>query len=211
MTRKGFQFYKSYWDVVCDMDAPQFKEFVSALCQYYFEGEEPAFDDVMLGKLFLLVKPNIDSNIKNQESGAKGGRPSKGKKTDGLTAEETTGFEDTKPMGESNIDIEVDIDLDLDKDLLKDVPAEIKKPFAEYQNWRRTIGKGYRNKGAVSRAVNRLQELAPDDYQSQIAIIYQALDNEYLRFAPLIEGGKGNSKTQEKRLDFLNEFAKGGC
>lgn len=209
MDRKGFQFYRSYWDVVCDMDAPQFKEFVSALCLYYFDGEDPAFDDVMLGKLFLLVKPNIDSNIKNQESGSKGGRPSKGKKTDGLTTEKTSGFDDTKPLGESNIDI--DRDIDTDKDLLKDVPVEIKNAFAEYQAWRRSIGKGYGSKNAVTRAVNRLQECAPGDYETQTAIIYQALDGKYTQFVPLVDKGRGNNPKPGSRLDAVKAFAEGGC
>lgn len=212
MKRNGFVFYSSYWDVASDMNDTQFKEFVSAMCRYYFDGEETTFSDPLIEKLFLLVKPNIDTNIKKQEAGAKGGRPPKNN-TDGFETEKpmvlTNGFNDDKPL--VSIDKDKDKEVDKDKDIFSAVPAEIKTALTEYQDWRLSKGKGYGSKNAVQRAVNRLQELAPDDYQKQIAIIYQALDGGYFRFVPLVDNAVANSKKQSSRLGFLDDFAKGGC
>jgi len=214
MKRNGFVFYNSYWSVASDLDDAQFKEFVSAMCRYYFDGEETTFTDPLIEKLFLLVKPNIDTNIKKQEAGAKGGRPPKNS-TNGFETEKpmvlSDGFNDDKPLVSTDKDKDKDVDVDTDIDILSAVPAEIKTALTEYQDWRLSKGKGYASKNAVQRAVNRLQTLAPDNYQEQIEIIYQALDGGYYRFVPLVDNAVANSKRQSDRYSHADEFARGGC
>ena len=78
---KYIPMYKSYIDAVAQLSNEDKLEFYEAIFSYGFTGIEPTFQNPYLKMGWNLVKPNLDNNIntvlKNQENGKKGGRPAK--------------------------------------------------------------------------------------------------------------------------------------
>lgn len=72
--RESMVFYKSFYDAVKDLPPKQFKDAMSAICEYGFEGKED-IKTPTAKTVLALVKPMIDKNIKRYENGCKGGRP----------------------------------------------------------------------------------------------------------------------------------------
>ena len=73
-----FSFFESFWDAASDLDDRNRLALYDAICAYAFTGCEPDFKGIM-STIWKLVKPNIDSSIKGQRTGGKGGRPPKEK------------------------------------------------------------------------------------------------------------------------------------
>lgn len=69
---ESFVFYRSFADALEKLPAEQFKEIMTALCQYALDGTVPELSDPMLEAIFLLIRPQIDANAKRRESGKKG-------------------------------------------------------------------------------------------------------------------------------------------
>lgn len=70
---KGFSFYRSYYDVLEELDKNDQKEFVFAIINYVFNDEEPNFKSKDIKKaIWVLVKPNLDKskNKSNENAGA---------------------------------------------------------------------------------------------------------------------------------------------
>ena len=72
--RDSMVFYKSFYEAMKDLPPKQFKDAMSAICEYGFEGKEDIKSSTAKTVL-ALVKPQIDKNIKRYENGCKGGRP----------------------------------------------------------------------------------------------------------------------------------------
>ena len=84
MTKKkndenSFVFYRSFYDVVnlIPDEAMRCRAY-TAICEYAFNGVEPAEDeDVLVRMVFTQAKPQIDANNKRRENGKMGGAPRK--------------------------------------------------------------------------------------------------------------------------------------
>lgn len=77
MERKGFVFYRSFFDAAQDLDPLQRLEFYDAVIQYGLDG---VVDDSLSPVVKIMMKmaiPQIDINNEKYQSGTKGGRPSK--------------------------------------------------------------------------------------------------------------------------------------
>lgn len=78
--RKGFVFYKSFYEAVQELELEEQAQIYNAIAEYSLYGKEPELKGA-LKSIFLLIKPNIDASTKRYDSkvknGSKGGRPSK--------------------------------------------------------------------------------------------------------------------------------------
>ena len=77
MVQSSFVFYDSFRDSVEDMEDHDRLAFYEAIFDYALKGEPPTSLSKELTRLFKLVRPQIDANIKRKKDGKKGGRPSK--------------------------------------------------------------------------------------------------------------------------------------
>ena len=66
-----FAFFESFWEAAKDLDDKNRLAFYDAIADYAFTGAEPDFKGVM-GTIWKLVKPNIDSSFKGQQTGRSG-------------------------------------------------------------------------------------------------------------------------------------------
>lgn len=73
-----FSFYRSFRDAAMQLSDADRLRLYDAMCEYAFDGVYPDFDGVM-GIVWTLVQPNIDSSVKGQLTGGvrKGKGPSK--------------------------------------------------------------------------------------------------------------------------------------
>lgn len=69
---ESFVFYRSFAKALEKLPADQYKEIMTAICQYGLDGEAAELSDPVLEAIFLLVQPQIDANAKRRENGRKG-------------------------------------------------------------------------------------------------------------------------------------------
>lgn len=76
---EAFTFYASYYEASKYMPDETGIEYLKAILDYAFEGEEPNRESTnpIVMAAFVLARPNIDSSIKNKHNGAKGGSAKK--------------------------------------------------------------------------------------------------------------------------------------
>ncbi len=95
-----FAFFRSFRDALEGFNDASRLMFYEALMAYAFDGTEPDFgDERALTMAWRLAKPNVDSSIRGQVNGAKGGRGRKGR-----AALETPSETPRKAMGETLVD-----------------------------------------------------------------------------------------------------------
>lgn len=218
--RKSFLFYLDWHQQLEKLPAEQVGKLVLALCdfaktEHVTEFNDGAMDMCLSFMTAQLQRDNekyVETCKKRSEAGKKGAEQkqanaNKRKQVKQKQASATN----CKQKQANQADTDTDTDTVTVTDFFIDVPTEIKKALTEYQDWRLSQGKGYASKNAVKRALRKLQELAPDNYQEQTEIIYQALDGGYTQFVPLLDKCKGNGMKQTSRLDPADEFARGGC
>ncbi len=70
MERGTFIFYRSFYDAIKDLEDEQFAKVFRAICDYALNETEPTLQGVEKA-LFTLVKPSLDSGIKNYKNGCK--------------------------------------------------------------------------------------------------------------------------------------------
>lgn len=123
MTEKvsKFSFFESFWDAASDLDDKSRLALYDAICEYAFTGCEPDFEGIM-STIWKLVKPNIDSSIKGQRTGGKGGRPTKEKPP--VKEAENPPFCNSKTPSETDMDMDMDKEGDMDMDGREFVPTE---------------------------------------------------------------------------------------
>lgn len=107
-----FAFFVSFWEAASDLNDADRLAFYDAICAYAFTGEEPSFKGIM-GTVWKLVKPNIDSSLKGQKTGGKGGRP----KVEKPTEKPPVSKGKNPPSKKSKTTPETDMDRDRDRDM----------------------------------------------------------------------------------------------
>lgn len=93
--RDSFIFYASFAKAIKRRPEPEQLKALWAIIDYGLDGIEPEDDgsDAAYMSIFEMAQPQIDANIKRKADGAKGGRPVKH-----INKEETSGYEDEKPV-----------------------------------------------------------------------------------------------------------------
>ncbi len=70
LERNGFIFYRSFYEALKDLENEQYAVVHKALCEYALNGKEPNLKGVEKS-FFLLIKPTLDTCIKNYLNGCK--------------------------------------------------------------------------------------------------------------------------------------------
>ena len=90
MERDSFIFYKSFYEAIRGLPDNIRLEVFTAITEYSLYGKQPGDLKPFARGMFLLIKPNLDANVKRYENGMKGGRkPRKNTPPSGETPGET--------------------------------------------------------------------------------------------------------------------------
>lgn len=84
----SFVFYRSFYDALREFKTSDRSKIYDAIFRYIFDGIEPELSGTSKAA-WILIRPQLDANIRRRENGSKGGRPTK---------KETNGYEKVKPM-----------------------------------------------------------------------------------------------------------------
>ena len=116
--RKGFTFFRSYYDAAEDMTDEEMLSYLKAIIHYSLFGEEPEELPRLVKAVFAAIKPNLDGNAKQFKNGCSGGRPRKAKNETGfenekpnsewVSEEENLGFTNEKPYKDKDKDMDMD-------------------------------------------------------------------------------------------------------
>ena len=77
LERKGFTFFRSYYESTMKLPDKQRLAIYDAIVKYSFEGDIITFDgaeDEIVKAILFLIKPTLDISIKKSNAGARGGR-----------------------------------------------------------------------------------------------------------------------------------------
>lgn len=99
-----FSFFRSFWEGMEDLEDGDRLALYDAISTYAFTGVEPEFAG-MMRTAWKLAKPNIDSSVKGQITGPKGGRPKK---------ENPPLKPPVKTTSKTNKDMDMDRDMEMD-------------------------------------------------------------------------------------------------
>ena len=76
VNNNSFVFYESFYSSMDGLSAVQKEELIWAICNYaLYEKKTKMSPEIQ--RMFKLIKPQIDANLKKRQDGTKGGRPSK--------------------------------------------------------------------------------------------------------------------------------------
>jgi hypothetical protein len=103
LNRKAFKFYRSYWDVACQLSEPDKSNFLKALIEYQFTGVEPKLEG-MANFAYVSQKHSINAQIEGYLS--KVGAtlpPTQGATTPPYTQEKEKEKEEVKEKGRIKI------------------------------------------------------------------------------------------------------------
>lgn len=134
--RKGFIFYKSFYEAIKSTPKESQLEAYNAIFEYAFNGTSPEPSDGTARAMFILMKPNIDSAASryraNVENGRKGGRPKGNQNTQEQSENsqkkpkqnpiETQNKPTPKPKQNLNKDKDRDRDKEIDKEKEYNIP-----------------------------------------------------------------------------------------
>jgi hypothetical protein len=76
VNRNSFVFYDSFYRAMNYLNDEEKIQYINAIFNYSLYDRTIKMD-LKIEAMFVLVKPQIDANIKKRENGKKGGRPSK--------------------------------------------------------------------------------------------------------------------------------------
>lgn len=111
-----FSFFRSFWEGMQDLEDEERLALYDAMTLYAFTGREPEFKSAMRA-LWKFAKPNIDSSVKGQSTGAKGGRP----KNENPPLKPPV---KTTPKTDMDMDRDMDRDRDEEMDALEIDPSD---------------------------------------------------------------------------------------
>ena len=76
MERESFIFYRSFADMLKNLNDENRLRLLDVILDYALDGKEPK-EDGLVGAVFALIKPQIDANNRRYVNGSKGGRKPK--------------------------------------------------------------------------------------------------------------------------------------
>lgn len=120
---KGFTFYKSYYESLCDLESEDKKEMLNAILEYVFEDKKPKLKGFKK-TLWTLIEPNLNTskNRSNNNSGAPFGNQNalKNKEENDTTKKQSKNNQKTtNDLYDKDKDKDKDKEIDKDKESVK--------------------------------------------------------------------------------------------
>lgn len=162
---ESFVFYESFFEAITALPDDEQLEMFKAVCSYGLTGVSQPIKGY--GKAaFLLIKPQIDANIKRRENGKKGGAP-KGN-TNAKKQPETTEKQPSDNQKQPNVNVNVN-------DNVNNIPPLFPKG-GDRANLFEKFYSAYPKHQAKKQALKAFEKLNPDE--ELFAAIMAALENQ---------------------------------
>lgn len=199
----SFVFYRSFAEALRELPAEEYKEIMVAISDYAMDGIEPENFGPVCKAFFILCKPQIDANNARRESGRKGGM----KQTEASDKQTEANSKQTEANENVNVnDIKEKPSKEGKKksDLLGLDDPVLLAAVKDYENHRKKI-KAPLTERALDLALKKLEELAPGDTPTKVAIINQSIMNGWKGLFALHENNRSpNDKHGITRDDDLD-------
>jgi hypothetical protein len=109
-TRDSMVFYRSFFDAIKELPERNQVEVLKAICEFGFDGIEPDITGISK-TVWILIRPNLQSNRKKWESGCKAKTKQKVSKPKAKKKQDVS-----KPEANVYVDVDVDEDVNVDED-----------------------------------------------------------------------------------------------
>lgn len=115
--RSTFQFFRSFYDAARKIpDKEMQADFLLAICEYALNGNPPE-ETGIIGALFELVKPNLDTSRKRAQAGRVGGEAKRSNTEANAKQNEANPSKAQNPVSDGEGEEEGDVDVDVDGDV----------------------------------------------------------------------------------------------
>lgn len=112
--RSTFQFFRSFYDAARKIpDKEMQADFLLAICEYALNGNPPE-ETGIIGALFELVKPNLDTSRKRAQAGRVGGEAKRSNTEANAKQDEAKSSKAQNPVSDGEGEEEGDVDVDGD-------------------------------------------------------------------------------------------------
>jgi hypothetical protein len=203
--RKGFNFFRSYWDVYNELPDDDKLKFMEALLNRQFLGEKPTDLKGMAKFAYISQTNSIDTQVKGYED--KTGIKLNNTPTVGVneTCFNPTPQVEVEEKGKEKGEVE---EQDVKENLiLKEFPLGFDSLFLEWEVWKDYKKKNHKFKYfselSEARGIRSLLKLSNGDERASIDIIQQSIDNGWKGFVELKQNKNINNDTNKpkSRLD----------
>lgn len=159
----SFVFYRSFYDALREFKQSDRTKIYDAIFQYIFDGKEPELRGTSKAA-WILIRPQLDANIRRRENGNKGGRPAKTKPT--VSEKETNGYSNEKPMViETASKTETETKPNVNVNVNANANVNVKERNTKEKKHRFGI---YNNVLLTDEELGKLKTEFPDDWQKRI-------------------------------------------
>jgi hypothetical protein len=113
--RSAFQFFRSFYDAARKIpDKEMQADFLLAICEYALNGNPPE-ETGIIGALFELVKPNLDTSRKRAQAGRVGGEAKRSNAEANVKQNEAKPSKTQNPVSDGEGEEEGDVDGDVEE------------------------------------------------------------------------------------------------
>ena len=185
--RKGFNFFRSYYDVYNELSDKDKVAFMDALLDRQFLGKKPENLKGMAKFAYISQTNSIDSQVKGYED----------KTGEKLTPDDGVTVPPTVPPtdGGLNTPTEQVEEKEKEKEKEKKKKSDLEIALIDFKEMRDKIRKPLTEK-AKKLLLSNLEKLAPGNDQNKIKILEQSIMNSWSSVYPLKESN--NSKPKDK-------------
>lgn len=211
--RKGFTFYRSFYDSVKDLDQEKQFMFYKAIIEYALDNIDPDLSDKYVKSIFTLIKPNIDASIKKYDQRYKISQERSKKAKENKRNELETKTERTlnelvsndanknKNKNKNKIKTKTNI-----KELIyKDLPLDLRNAMEDFELMRSQIKKPLTDR-ARKTILQKLQEYSNGRIEIQIEILNRSIENCWSSVYPLNDQGKYKSNNKGLSTEAILEL-----
>lgn len=208
--RDSFIFYKSFYDAIRDLPRDVQGEIYTAIMEYSLYGNEIAQLKPIAKSIFILIKPQLDSNIARYENGKKGGRP-RGQNNQNETEQKPNQNQnETNPKPNYNVNVNDNVNV-LDKSNntrtrakidLSYVSSEYQEAFTKWLEYKKARKESYKSAESVKECYNKLLSLSGNNPAVADAIVRQSMANNWAGLFELKQKSNNGNNTSQDRKHF---------
>lgn len=123
---ESFIFYASFDEALSELDDAQYGKIMRAINKYAIYGTEPELTGV-LKAMFILIKPQLDANMRRRTKGNTGGRPTIDDDTRNAITDDLLAGETYQDIAERH-----DVSIGTVSNIKKELP-DFQKPLSDFQ------------------------------------------------------------------------------
>ena len=186
MKRDSFIFYKSFYEAIKTLDDHSKLQVYDAICEFSLTGKTKELEGIA-NTVFILIKPQLEANVKRYQNGTKGGRPkTKTKPKDNQNK--------TKPKANKNVNVNNNKNVNK-KEYFSD--NEINELFYELLEIRKKK-KAVNTDRALSTIINKLNK---ETLETQKQMLLNAIEGSWKTVYPLNNNFKSKDESVPEWFD----------